>query len=149
MNIIFICYLNALVFTGILNYSCFICLDDMIIWLTIMQISIMQWRVEIRLFNINFNIRCKSNAPGPFTRLVYTIAAILITLLSIFLLLCGDVELNLGSIKKRNSWFNFSISHWNFNFLTAHSFEKVNFLEANSKQIQYNMSMWGQIIPIT
>ena len=76
-----------------------------------MQISIMQWRVEIRLFNINFNIRCKSNAPGPFTRLVYTIAAILITLLSIFLLLCGDVELNLGSIKKRNSWFNFSISH--------------------------------------
>ena len=71
-----------------------------------MPISIMQWRVEIGIFNIRFYIRCKSNALGPLTPLIYTIAGISITLLSIFLLLCGDVELNSGPAKKRNSWFN-------------------------------------------
>ena len=45
-------------------------------------------------------------------------------------MLCGVVELNPGPTKKRNSWFNFSICHWNLNSLTAHNFEKVNLLEA-------------------
>ena len=31
--IIFICYLNTLVFMGISCFSCFICLDDRIIWI--------------------------------------------------------------------------------------------------------------------
>ena len=44
-------------------------------------------------------------------------------------MLCGDVELNPGPTKKRNSWFNFSICHWNLNCLTAQNFEKVNLLE--------------------
>ena len=90
----------------------------------------MQWRVEIGIFNTRFCIRCKSNVLGPLTPLLYAIVGILVTLLSIFLLLCGHVELNLGPNKKRKSWFNFSISHWNLNSLTAHNFEKVNFLEA-------------------
>ena len=94
-----------------------------------MPISIMQWRVEIGIFNIKFCIRCKSNALGSLTPLLYTIAGTSITLLTIFLLLCGDVELNPGPTKKRNSWFNFFVCHWNLNSLTAHHFEKVNLLE--------------------
>ena len=90
----------------------------------------MQWRVEIGIFNIRFCIRCKSNALGSLTPLPYTIAWTSITLLTIFLLLYGDVEFNHGRTKKRNSWFNFSIYHWNLNSLTANNFEKVNPLEA-------------------
>ena len=40
------------------------------------------------------------------------------------------MELNHGPTKKRNSWFNISICHWNLNSLTAHNFEKVDLLEA-------------------
>ena len=94
-----------------------------------MLISIMQWRVEIGIFNIRFYVRCKSNSFGPLARLIYTIAEISIKLLSIFLVLYSDVELNPGHTKKRNSWFNFSISYWNLNSLIAHNFEKVNLLE--------------------
>ena len=74
----------------------------------------------------------QTNALGPLTPLLYTIARISITVLSIFLLLIGDVELNPRPTKKRNSWFNFSICHWNLNSLTAHNFEKVNLLEARN-----------------
>ena len=76
----------------------------------------MKWRVDKVIFNIRF----------------YTKAGISITLLSIFLLLCGNVELNAGPNKKRNSWFNFSICHWNLNSLTAYNFDEVNILEAYS-----------------
>ena len=89
-----------------------------------MLISIIQWRVETGIFNIRFYVRCKPNPFGPLTPLLYTVVRISITLLSIFLLLCGDVELNF--------WFNFSICHWNLNRLIAHNFEKVNRLEAHN-----------------
>ena len=97
-----------------------------------MPISIMQWRVEIGIFNIRFCIRCKSKALGSLTPLLYTIAGTSFTLLTIFLLLCGDVELNPGPTKKSNSYFNFSICHWNLNSfsLTSHNCEKANLLEA-------------------
>ena len=36
------------------------------------------------------------------------------------------------SLLKNNSWFNFSICHWNLNLLIAHNFEKVNRLEAHN-----------------
>ena len=98
--------------------------------LAIIPISIMQWRVEIGIFNIRFCIRCKSNALGSLTPLLSTIAETSITLLTIFLLFCGDVKLNPGPTKKRNFWFNFSICHWNLNNLTSHNCEKVNLLEA-------------------
>ena len=67
-----------------------------------MPISIVQWRVEIGIFNIRFYLRCKSNALGPLTPLIYTIAGISVTLLSMFLLLCGGVDLNLGANKNVN-----------------------------------------------
>ena len=143
--IIFICYLNALVFTSILCFSCFICLDEVLSWfaivwfihssnglLALMPISIMQWVVEMGSFNIRFSMRCKSNALGPLTPLIYTITTISITFLSIFLLLCGDVELNPWSTKKLNSWFNFSICHRNLNSLTVQNFEKVILLEPHN-----------------
>ena len=98
--------------------------------MALMPISIMQWHVEIGIFNIRFYIRCKSNPLGLLTPLIYTIARISVSFLSIFLLLCSDVELNPGPTKKHNSWFNFSICYWNLNSLTAHNFEKVNLLEA-------------------
>ena len=111
--------------------------------LAIMPISIMQWRVEIGIFNVRFCIRCKSNALRSLIPLLYTIAGTSVTWRTIFLLLCSDVELNPGPTKKRNSWFNFFICHWNLNSLTAHNFEKVNHLEAykRSKQIRYNLSI--------
>ena len=105
---IFFCYLNTLVFTSVLCFSCFICLDDRIILIcdcmiysfirsfSGMPISIMQWRVKIGIFNIRFYIRCKSNPLGSLARLVNTIAEISITLLSIFPLLCGDLKSNPG-----------------------------------------------------
>ena len=96
-----------------------------------MPIGIMQWRVEIEMFNVRFFKRCKSNALGPLTSLLYTIAGISITLLSTFLLLRGDVELNPGPNKKRNFWFNFSICHWNLNSLTARNFEKNSYNTVN------------------
>ena len=111
--IIFICYLNTLVFMVISCFSCFICSEIGLfwfaiiwffqsqgLWLALMPINIMQWRVEIRIFNIRFYLRFKSNALGPLTPLLCTIAGISIKLLSLFLLLCGDVELNPGPNKK-------------------------------------------------
>ena len=78
--------------------------------LALMLISIMQLRLGI--FNIRF---------------FYTIAGISITLLSIFLLLCRNIELNPGPTKKRSSWFNFSICQWNLNSLTTRSFSVNKF----------------------
>ena len=95
-----------------------------------MPIIIMQWHIEIGILNILFCIRSRPNALGSLTPLLYTIARISIKLLSLFLLLRCNVELNPGPTKKRNSWFNFSICHWNLNSLTAHDFEKVTLLEA-------------------
>ena len=86
----------------------------------------MQSRVEIGIFSIKFCITCKSNPLGSLTPIVVGAS---ITLLTIFLLLCSDIELTPEPTKKRNSWFKFSIFHWNLNSLTAHIFEKVNFLE--------------------
>ena len=62
-------------------------------------ISIMQWDVEIGIFNISFYVRCKFNALRQLTPSLYTIAKISIKLSLMFLLLCGDVELNPGPTK--------------------------------------------------
>ena len=108
--------------------------------LALIPISIVQWHVEIGIFNIRFYIRCKSNALGPLTPLLCTIARISITLLSLFLLLCSSVELNPGPNKKHNSWSNFSICHWKLNSLTAHNFEKVNLLEVHNTVNKFNIT---------
>ena len=108
------------------------------LFLALMPVSIMQWRLQAGIFNAGFYIRCKSNALWSLTVLLYTIAGIAIALLSVFLLLCGDNQLNPGPNKKRNSWFNFSICHWNLNSLTVHNYEKVNFSETYSTVINFD-----------
>ena len=42
---------------------------------------------------------------------------------------CGDIESNPGP-RRCGSCYNFTICHWNLNSMTAHSFEKINLLEA-------------------
>ena len=54
-------------------------------------------------------------------------------------MLCGDVELNPRPNTNRNSWFNFSICHWNLNSLIAYNFQKVNLLEAYNTVNELNM----------
>ena len=41
----------------------------------------------------------------------------------------GDIESNPGP-RRCGSCYNFTICHWNLNSMTAHSFEKINLLEA-------------------
>ena len=97
-----------------------------------MPISTVQWRLQIGIFKTRLYIRFKSNTHGSSTPLLYTIAGISITLLSVFLLPCGDIELNPGPNKGRYSLFDLFICHWNLYSLTAQNFEKVNLLEAYS-----------------
>ena len=104
-----------------------------------MPISILQWCIEIGIFNARFYIICKSNALWSLTPLLYTIARISIIFQLVFLILCGDIELNPGLNKKTNSRFNFSIFHWNLTSLTAHSFEKVNHLEDCNTANDFNI----------
>ena len=54
------------------------------------------------------------------------------------LFVCGDFELNPGP-KNRNSCYNFSICHWNLNSITAHSFAKVNLLQAYNAIHDFHM----------
>ena len=47
----------------------------------------------------------------------------------LILLTFGDIESN-PAPRRSDSWYNFSICHWSLNSMTAHNFEKTNFLEA-------------------
>ena len=51
---------------------------------------------------------------------------------------CGDVEFNPGP-KNRNSYFNFSVCHWNLNSITVHNFAKVNLLQAYNANHYFDM----------
>ena len=44
----------------------------------------------------------------------------------LLLILCGDVEVNLGP----SQWTSLSFCHWNLNSISAHDFVKVSQLEA-------------------
>ena len=93
--------------------------------MAIIPTSIIKWRVVIGTFSVRIYIRSKSNALVQLKPLFYTIARISIMLLSIFLLLCGEVELSPEPNKNINSWFNFSILSLNvlywINSLTAYN----------------------------
>ena len=107
--------------------------------LLIMPISIMRWRIEIGMSN-----------PAHKTRFINLKSLRVVGLSSgfrlgirfvfVFLILfaCGDIELNLGP-KKRSSYYNFSVFHWNLNSITAHNFEKVDLLQAYNTIHQYDM----------
>ena len=91
----------------------------------------MQWRLEIGIFNARYKARyfkknsLRVTAPAfGFFSFGFRFVCILL-----ILFVCGDVELNPGP-KNRNSCYDFSICHWNFNSITAHNFVKVNLLQA-------------------
>ena len=107
--------------------------------LLILPISIMQWRVEIGMFN-----------PAHKTRFINLKSLRVVGLSSgfrlgirfvfVFLMLfaCGDIELNPGP-KKRSSCYNFSVCHWNLNSITTHNFAKIDLLQAYNTIHQYDM----------
>ena len=105
--------------------------------LLIMPISVMQWRVEIGMFN-----------PTHKTRFINLKSLRVVGLSSgfclgirfvfVFVFACGDIELNPGP-KKRSSCYNFSVCHWNLNSITPHSFAKIDLLQAYNTIHQYDM----------
>ena len=94
-----------------------------------MPVNVVQWRVEIGVFDALCNVRCitkfsnSSHSPSK----IATITVLIFTLL--LLLMSGDIELNPGP-NKTNSSCKFSVCNWNLNSLAAHNFEKVVLLEA-------------------
>ena len=69
------------------------------------------------LFNLSFNL--------------------FLSLLSLLLLLCGDIERNPGP--KKDSWCNFPFCHWNLNSVTAHNFNKLISLEAYNTHHKFDV----------
>ena len=91
----------------------------------------MQWRVEIGIFNEKCKVKFlkkltsqKANGTSSFCSL-----GILFVIVLLMLLVCDDIELNLGP-RKRYTCYNLSVFHWNLNIIAAHNFKKVNLLEA-------------------
>ena len=146
--IIFICYLNALVFTGISCFSFFVCLDDRII-LNCNYTIYSFIRVFAGTHVDQYYLVARRNRNFQYQALykMQTLCSWAVNIIHyitqqpgfqsryyqyFYLLLCGDVELNPKPTKKRNSWSSFSICHWNLNNLTAHNFQEVNLLEVYS-----------------
>ena len=106
--------------------------------LLIMPISIMQWQVEIGMFN-----------PTHKTRFINLKSLWLVVLsfgfhlgfcfvfVVLMLFVCGT--LNLIRVQKMNSCYNFSVCHWNFISITAHNFAKIDLLQAYNTIHQYGM----------
>ena len=107
--------------------------------LPIMPISIMQWRVEIGMFNPTHKTRF-INFKSLRVVVLSSGFRLGIRFVFVFLMLfaCGDIELN-PSAKKRSSCYNFSVCHWNLNSITAHNFAKIDLLQAYNTIHQYDM----------
>ena len=103
-----------------------------------MPISIVYWRVEIGVFNSRSFMRVAKCIFSVNVRT--TLAKYLFMLLCgiTLLLICGDVELNLGP-KKTKSCYNFSLYCWNLNSVTAHNFSIISLLEAYNVQHKFDM----------
>ena len=107
--------------------------------LLIMPISIMQWRVEIGMFNPTHKTRF-SNLKSVRVVGLSSDFRLGIRFVFVFLMLvaCGDIELNPGP-KKRSSCYNFSVCHWNLNSITAHNFAKIDLLQVYNTIHQYDV----------
>ena len=89
-----------------------------------MAVNVVQWRVEIGVFDALCNVRYITK----FSRSTHsTVTVLIFTLLLLFM--SGGIELNPGP-NKTNSSCKFSVCHWNLNSLAAHNFDKVGLLEA-------------------
>ena len=108
--------------------------------LLIMPINIMQWRVEIRMFNpAHHKIRFIN---GKSLRVVLLSSAFRFGTRLFFVVLmlfaCGYIELN-PDPKKKNSCYNLSVWYWNLKSITAHNFVKIDVLQAYNTIHQCDM----------
>ena len=94
-----------------------------------MPVNVVQWRVEICVFDALCNVRyiTKFSRSSHSPSKIATVTVLIFTLLLLFM--SGDIELNPGP-NKSNSSRKFSVCHWNLNSLAAHNFENVGLLEA-------------------
>ena len=104
-----------------------------------MPVSILQWHVEIGIFNTKlvkypFKSKYRANVCPPNLNKFYTICCMILLLL----ICAGDIELNPGPRKNNNS-HNFSFCHWNLNSIAAHNFSKLSLLEAYNVQHKFDM----------
>ena len=90
----------------------------------------MQWRVKIGMFYRKFKVRYRDRIFLPTIRSLFSCSlGFRFVFIMLILLICGDIESNLGS-RRRDSCYDFSVYHCNLNSMTAHNFEKIKFLEA-------------------
>ena len=95
-----------------------------------MQISIMQWRVEIGMFFRKSKVRYRDRISLPTIRSLFSCSSgSRFVFVMLMLFTCGDIESSPGP-RRRDSWYNFSVCHWNLKSMTALNFEKINLLEA-------------------
>ena len=94
-----------------------------------MPVNVVQWRVEISVFDALCNVRYikKMSRSSHSPSKIAAVTVLIFTLLLLFM--SGDIELNPGP-KKTNSSCKFSVCHRNLNSLAAHNFEKVGLIEA-------------------
>ena len=104
-----------------------------------MPVNVVQWRVEIGVFDALCNVRYvtkfsrSSHSPSKIAAVTVLIFTLLLLFMSedIVLFMSEDIELNPGP-NKTNSSCKFPVCHWNLNSLAAHNFEKVALLDAYS-----------------
>ena len=104
-----------------------------------MPVSVMQYRVEIGIFNILATARYSKKQS---LQILYPLFSCCVFFRFTFLLLtlsaCGDIHLNPGP-KRNRSFYNFSIYHWSLSSITAHNYEKINLLEAFNRVNKFDM----------
>ena len=99
---------------------------------------IIQWRVEIGMFNHTHKTRfinLKSLRVVGLSSGFRLGIRFLFVLLMLFV--CGDIQLNPGP--KKELLYNFSVCHWNLNSITARIFAKTHLLKAYTTIHQYDM----------
>ena len=103
----------------------------------VMPVSVVLWRVGIGIFNFRFFVKL-NKTKFQLTSNGMEISYFFIFCVLIVLIICGDIELNLGP-KEDKSCDNFSLCHWNLNSIAAYDFSKLPLLEAFSTHHMYNI----------
>ena len=98
--------------------------------LLIMSISIMQWHIEIGMFNPTHKTRFINLKSLRVVGLSSGFRLGIRFALVFLMLYLRVVILNLIRVQKRSSCYNFSVCHWNLNSTTAHNFAKIDLLRA-------------------
>ena len=93
-----------------------------------MPISILQRRVEIGIFKKKSKVRYQDRILLPTIRPLFSCSlGFCFVFIMLVLLICGDIKSNKW-LRRRGSWYNFFVWHWNSNSMTALNFEKIHLL---------------------